>query len=320
MTIVHPGRCRFLSPLLFCSLSLALLLGCSRTQTETTFCGYQPPGLEPVPFAPEILTAQVRPHGPLCISPNLSLFCFSGYRIGEGRAETIYESQCTGTVLQPPVRVPFAGPDGFGATAFGPDGRMLYLSAMLPFPGDTVGANTNYSIWLVEKTAEGWSGLAPVTVTQDTSWLAMRPTVARNGNLYFVARYKNERQPKIYCAKWVDGAYAAPIPLNDRINATPSADPFIDPEERFLLFLGDFRPGGLGKSDLYISFRTDDGGDWDEPINLGPTINTPEFERSPSLSPDGKYLFFIRAVGQQFVQADAQYYWVSAEILDSLRP
>ena len=318
MTTVYPHPRRFLPSLLILLLPAALMfVGCSETQSSTTFCGQQPPGLEPVPFAPDMLTAKIRPHGPLCISPDLSLLCFSGYRIGEGRNETVYEAACDGTSLKPPVRMPFAGDNGFGPSAFSRDGNMLFLGTTLVLPGDPEGLNL--CVWQVERRADGWSDLAPVSVTHDTAWLAMRPSLARNGNLYFVARYKNERQPKIYCSKLVDGAFSTPVPLNDKINATPSADPFVDPDERFLLFLGDHRPDGLGKSDLYVSFRTDDG-DWGDPINLGPKINTAEFERSPSLSPDGKYLFFIRAVGRMFVEADAQYYWVSAEILDSLRP
>jgi len=46
------------------------------------------------------------------------------------------------------------------------------------------------------------------------------------------------------------------------------------------LFFGSTRPGGLGRADLYVSRRTnkhDDFG-WQEPVNLGPMINSPEDE------------------------------------------
>ncbi len=61
--------------------------------------------------------------------------------------------------------------------------------------------------------------------------------------------------------------------------------------------IGDFKPYGyifhgnhMGNMDLYVCFKTDSG--WSEPINLGPTINTPFAERSPYLHPDGKTLYF----------------------------
>ncbi len=61
--------------------------------------------------------------------------------------------------------------------------------------------------------------------------------------------------------------------------------------------IGDFQPYGslfhgnnMGNMDLYVSFKTDTG--WSNPVNLGPTINTPYAERSPYLHPDGKTLYF----------------------------
>ncbi len=47
---------------------------------------------------------------------------------------------------------------------------------------------------------------------------------------------------------------------------------------------------------------------------MGTTINTDQWERFPSVSPGGKYLFFNRGNGSA-----NQVYWVSAAIIDSLR-
>ncbi len=61
--------------------------------------------------------------------------------------------------------------------------------------------------------------------------------------------------------------------------------------------VGEFHPYGslyhgnqMGNMDLYACFKTDTG--WSQPINLGPTINTPFAERSPYLHPDGRTLYF----------------------------
>lgn len=59
-----------------------------------------------------------------------------------------------------------------------------------------------------------------------------------------------------------------------------------------LLFGSINRPDGFGASDLYVSFLNDNGS-WSEAINLGEKINTAANERFPSLSPDGRYLFFV---------------------------
>ena len=49
--------------------------------------------------------------------------------------------------------------------------------------------------------------------------------------------------------------------------------------------------GSRGVEDIYVSLRTADG-KWSEPRNLGDVINSPFQELSPSLSADGKTLYF----------------------------
>jgi hypothetical protein len=58
------------------------------------------------------------------------------------------------------------------------------------------------------------------------------------------------------------------------------------------LYFESDRPGGYGLDDLYVSTRatTEDG--WGEPVNLGPTINSPLWEHCPTISADGLTLFF----------------------------
>jgi outer membrane protein OmpA-like peptidoglycan-associated protein len=46
----------------------------------------------------------------------------------------------------------------------------------------------------------------------------------------------------------------------------------------------------MGNMDIFVCLKTDSG--WSQPINLGPTVNTPYAERSPYLHPDGRTLYF----------------------------
>ena len=52
------------------------------------------------------------------------------------------------------------------------------------------------------------------------------------------------------------------------------------------------RPGGQGKSDLWVTTRATKDDAWGEPVNLGPTINSPEQDGTPVISADGLELYF----------------------------
>jgi len=57
------------------------------------------------------------------------------------------------------------------------------------------------------------------------------------------------------------------------------------------IYFASNKPGGYGGTDLYVT-RLLPNGDWGEPQNLGPTINTIYDEDFPVLSQDGKILYF----------------------------
>ncbi|MEZ5173831.1 MAG: OmpA family protein [Bacteroidia bacterium] len=57
------------------------------------------------------------------------------------------------------------------------------------------------------------------------------------------------------------------------------------------LYFASNREGGMGQIDIWKSVR-EKNGTWSKPINLGPTINTSENEKSPFFHSDGKTLYF----------------------------
>jgi hypothetical protein len=113
--------------------------------------------------------------------------------------------------------------------------------------------------------------------------------------------------------------YAEPVQLEGAVNAYGAVDPYVDPDERFLLFAAVNRPDMSGASDIYVSRRQADGS-WGEPVNLGLGANMESdySDRFPSMSRDGRYVFFVRAIGNTFPTYDTHFYWVSAEVLQDL--
>ncbi len=69
------------------------------------------------------------------------------------------------------------------------------------------------------------------------------------------------------------------------------------------------RPDSVRGCDLFISFRKE--GKWQLPIKFGPEINSDMIERFPYVSPDGKYLFFVRGFGD--------IYWIDAAIIEKMK-
>jgi hypothetical protein len=64
-------------------------------------------------------------------------------------------------------------------------------------------------------------------------------------------------------------------------------DPFIAPDESYILY-GASGPDGDG---LYISFRSQEGL-WMKAVNMSKNTDIPSDANCPSVTSDGKYLFF----------------------------
>jgi outer membrane protein OmpA-like peptidoglycan-associated protein len=92
----------------------------------------------------------------------------------------------------------------------------------------------------------------------------------------------------IFDAMFVDGKWGKIRELrfnNEYYNITT---PSISPDGQRLYFASD-KPGGYGGSDLYFCQWKKDF--WDNPVNLGPVINTPGNESFPYTNPAGELFF-----------------------------
>jgi OmpA-OmpF porin, OOP family len=92
--------------------------------------------------------------------------------------------------------------------------------------------------------------------------------------------------------KNASGQWGQPEGISSNINSmynegtcTVSAD------GRRLIFTSCTGREGFGSCDLYQSERI--GNEWTEPENLGPNVNSAEWESQPSLSADGRILYFV---------------------------
>jgi len=79
--------------------------------------------------------------------------------------------------------------------------------------------------------------------------------------------------------------------------------PNVSRDGREIVFASS-RPGGFGATDVYTSTRRCADGTWRDPVNVGASVNTAAGESRPSLSGDGKRLYFGRS-GDIFVSQRA---------------
>lgn len=64
----------------------------------------------------------------------------------------------------------------------------------------------------------------------------------------------------------------------------------VSPDGKFFVFTACDRPDGLGSCDLYISKKT--GNRWSIPLNMGHPVNSAKWESQPSISYDGRTIYF----------------------------
>jgi outer membrane protein OmpA-like peptidoglycan-associated protein/outer membrane protein assembly factor BamD (BamD/ComL family) len=110
--------------------------------------------------------------------------------------------------------------------------------------------------------------------------------------LVFTARrgYGINDDENLYLTKFVNGSWTPPQPISPTINTKGNEGTgSISADARVLVFTSCDYPDAEGSCDLYISYR--EGNNWSKPENLR-KINSPSWESHPSLSADGKRLFF----------------------------
>ena len=89
-----------------------------------------------------------------------------------------------------------------------------------------------------------------------------------------------------------DDPWGLPINLGSTVNSSAAdVHPSLSADGLSLYFSTN-RSGGLGFYDLWITTRATKHAPWQEPVNLGSTVNSTYSEGNPSISTDGLELYF----------------------------
>ncbi len=302
-------------------LFIHIIWGCvilnSTQLVKESFLGQATPGMKPIRFAQEIITDNFFPHSKMILSPRGDRIYWTTFLNLDSRDYALYYSDFDGKNLSQAKKETAFSRYGILHFVFSNDGNKIFFGSRQPY--DKMGGKPVRAVWTCEKKASGWSKPKPIESTLDPNWASLGSvSINRAGDVYFVGRMQGETA-RIHCAKSVNGNYPKYEPLPEIINTGITIDPFIDYQDRFLLFAASRRPDNIGIIDLFVSYKNDSGS-WSKPSNFGPGISTPFCDRFPVMTWDSKYLLFVTSNANHFPSEHTHFYWVDAKIIEDLKP
>jgi hypothetical protein len=199
---------------------------------------------------------------------------------------------------------PWSGPVNLGPTINTPhiewhpsvtaDGLELY------FDSDRPGGQGGWDLWVAKRKSadDDWGTPVNLGLTINSPVIVESSSVSPDGLTLMWAALD---QPGGYgwLDTWMsrrttrDDSWAEPLNLGPTINTDGiEANAVISPDSLVLFFTHQPLQDELGRFDLWMSRRSNPNAEWQTPVKLGPPLNTPNSEYCPSISSDGKTLYF----------------------------
>lgn len=321
-------------------LGLLMIFGCKSSDKILNktgpYLGQPLPGDEPQLFAPGIVCTGLEERD-LTMTPDGKEIYF-GRKVGGNAFVTLLVTrEVNGKWTRPEVVPNMSDPSYFNLEpCISPDGKRFFFISNRP---DTTQGESeeDIDIWVMDRTDGGWSEPYNLGAPVNTEHSEFYPTVTRDGTLYFNRRETGARIEYIYRAQLVGGHYAEPEKLPEQVNGGQTRfNAYVHPQEKFIIVPTWGMPDSKGSTDYYISFRNERD-EWSDLINLGSQVNTEGgLEYSASLSPDGKFLFFMSSrivkvdgsltrdkmneIFQNPENGNPDIYWMKADFIEELRP
>ncbi|MCS6822108.1 MAG: OmpA family protein [Microscillaceae bacterium] len=127
----------------------------------------------------------------------------------------------------------------------------------------------------------------PINTSRHDACIALSP----DGKKLFVYRDNVAGTGDIYYSTQKPDGSWTPIKEFDAVNSKYHETSITITADGKTVYFSSDRPGGYGRLDIY-KCTLNEKGKWSEPVNLGPTINTPYDDDSPFITNNGKTLYF----------------------------
>jgi Tol biopolymer transport system component len=186
-----------------------------------------------------------------------------------------------------PMPISFAGKYKDWDPTLAPDGRRLLFVSNRPYAASDGSTKTGNHLWMSQLMAGGkWSEPKHLdSPVNEFGFVNYGPSISASGTICFCSRDRDgNKGMRAYLCRRASNHYEKPELLILNGNE-PTFDPYIAPDERYILFSSD--------NALYISYRTGKG--WSPGEKLGPQVNDAAKKGmlwGPSISRDGKTLYY----------------------------
>ena len=186
-----------------------------------------------------------------------------------------------------PIPISFAGHYKDWDPTLTPDGKGLLFVSDRPYAASDGSTKTGNHLWMSQVMTDGrWSEPKHLdSPVNEFGFVNYGPSISASGTICFCSRDRDgNKGMHAYLCRRAGDHYEKPQLLILNGNE-PTFDPYIAPDERYILFSSD--------NALYISYRN--GKDWSPGEKLGPEVN--EASKAgmlwgPSISRDGKTLYY----------------------------
>ncbi|UCE61013.1 MAG: PD40 domain-containing protein [Phycisphaerales bacterium] len=286
-------------PLLILIGSAVAMFACVGLAVEdetTLFFGLRLPGSKPEIFAPGVVSSSDQVEMGCAASPDGKEFYFCR-SAPSGPDIAIWVVREKDGKLSAPRVVSFSGVYRDFNPFLTPDGKHMIF-----YRDSFKEAKTQRGSWIVDRDGDSWG---------EPRYLLDEYCVSTHDfhTFYFNSEHHKAGNRDLEMRTYDKGAFSEPRYLKGSLNSEAFDAHGVISADGSLMLFDSMRPGGYDKVDMYVSFRGGDGS-WSDAHNLGESINKGH-RQMPSLSHDGKYIFF---------SSEGDIWWVSADIINQLKP
>lgn len=191
------------------------------------------------------------------------------------------------------IGAPINNNDNNAISGISPDGKTVYLINVYQPNG-----SMTFGISKSTMTKTGWSTPRECKIANNYNRHKdnqLEFTVSPDGKTMLLAVQRNDviGDRDLYVSfRQPDLTWSEPRTLGPVVNtADAESSPFLAVDNKTLYFTSMGRPG-FGNGDIYVTRRLDDSWtNWSEPENLGPAVNTPEWDGYFTIPASGDYAY-----------------------------